>query len=461
MAYASSADFAESEPIITDNVNYFTVPPVNVHADNVSWSEIEPTSISTDGTRNVSFTISGNSPRYVDLSKTELKVKLKIINTGTKAPFVQDAAHSALPIDMFLHTMWKSVDIKINGTLVSSSSTDYMYKAFLENLLSYSESTRRIQMSSIGFTGESGNFAARLPDKAPYNTGLKKRKEWFTSLAKNQPAPTFVEFAGKLCADICNQDRLILNNCRIFIELFPNTDAFRLITFPDNTIAKVEIEDIKLNVCKVQIDSRVHMGISKGLDLTPALYPFRKSQIITHNINKDVFSATFEDQFQGLVPNRLIIGLVDAQSYAGSYTSNPFHFQDFNVEEVGFYVDNVPTPTKPIEINFSQCKYLEGLMSLYKVSGKSNDNTDIGISRKNYREGYTLFGFEVNPSTSDDDFLYLGKCRRGSTKISLRFPKSIPKQVTIIIYATFPEIMEIDHSRVVRLRNIDTIPIQR
>ena len=41
--------------------------------------------------------------------------------------------------------------------------------------------------------------------------------------------------------------------------------------------------------------------------------------------------------------------------------------------------------------------YLQGLLSLYRVSGKHMENTDIGITRDSYREGYNLIGFDVDP----------------------------------------------------------------
>ena len=464
-----NVDFEESKPVITDEVNYFTVPPVNIVSDKITWVDTQPSYITNDGQKIIYFDLNSSSSRFVDLSKTELKVKLRIIDPLLDVKnnvFKQESGHTALPIDNFLHSMWKSVDVKIGGTLVSTTGTEYMYKAFFENLLSYGENAKRIQMSLIGFTGESGDFSNTNPETQPLNTGLAQRMDWFRPLRgpnalgpeekKFSMSPKVVEFSGKLCADICNQDRLILSKCRIYISLFPSSDQFRLITCPDGTVAKVEIEDVRLSVCKVQVDPRVLIGISKGLELKPALYPFRKSEIRTHNINVGAFSAYYEDQFQTLVPNRLIIGLVKAGSFAGDFSTNPLMFEDFGLSQIGFYVDNEPIPGKPIEINFEEGQYLEGLMSLYRVSGKLNENTDLGITRSSYREGYALFGFEVNPSTSDNDFLYLGKTQRGTTKIDLKFHKALPEAVTVVIYATFPEIMEIDQARVVRLRNKST-----
>ena len=51
----------------------------------------------------------------------------------------------------------------------------------------------------------------------------------------------------------------------------------------------------------------------------------------------------------------------------------------------------------------------------YRVSGKLMENTDIGITRESYREGYNLLGFDVDPMTSAD-FRYLGMLKNGHTK---------------------------------------------
>ena len=107
-------------------------------------------------------------------------------------------------------------------------------------LLNYSNSTREYQLHSIGFTGDKGNFSATHPDKTPANYGLKERATWFKPLLVKKTGdtidrpeyntPTCVEFMGPLLADVCNQDRLILNGVDIDINLWPNRDEFRIIT---------------------------------------------------------------------------------------------------------------------------------------------------------------------------------------------------------------------------------------
>ena len=94
--------------------------------------------------------------------------------------------------------------------------------------------------------------------------------------------------------------------------------------------------------------------------------------------------------------------------------------------------------------------YLQGLLSLYRVSGKLMENTDISITIDSYREGYNLIGFDVDHTTSSD-FRYTGMPKQGHTKLNLRFKKDLEDPVTLILYATFPETMEIDQTRNVKL----------
>ena len=448
----------------TENVALFAKPPINAAEEKVMWVIHEPTFISKEHYSSVQFYIPGTGTQYTDLSKTELYMRIKI-EKADGTVFVHDDDNSALPVDQILHSMWGSVDIKLNQKLVSTSGTNYMYKALIENLLNYNHNCKKFQMSSIGFTGESGSFTQTHPKKLPVNYGLKERGDWFKkvpTIPGNTTDPTCVEFMGPLMADICNQDRYILNGVDIDIKLWPNRDEFRLITFPGGTVAKLVIEEIKLLVCKVKLSPATILAHAAVLRENNALYPYQKTDIRTKFLAQGSYGETLEDIYQGRVPSRLIVGFVESESYNGAFNKNPFHFQNFNLSKIGFYVDGESVPRQPLEFDFNNCQYLQGLLSLYKVTGKLNENTDIGITRSSYREGYNLIGFEVDPTTSPD-FRYLGQGQEGCTRLEIKFKQPLPSGVNIILYATFPETIEIDESRVVRVDDSeeDTLTIKK
>ena len=440
------------EPEIhTEELALFSRPPVNVAEDKISWTEIRPSFMSSGEYSSVQFTIPGNSSQYVKLSDSELHVKINIQKEdGTAFDKSSERMESGLPIDLILHSMWSSVDIKMNHTLVSTSGTDYMYKALLETLLNYNENAKKIQLANAGFSGDSGNFAQTQPLTPPLNKGLKARYIWFDENTVS------VEFIGPLMSDICNQDRLILPGVDIDIKLWPTRDEFRLMVHPEDIRCKLVVEDISFHVCKVKVSPEVMMGHNAGLEISDSVYPFQRTDIRTFNVSDNLYATNLEDIWQGEVPTRLVVGMVKSQAYNGDMSLNPFYFQHFNVSSIGFFVDGEPTPRESIKMDVENGQYLQGLISLYRVSGKLMENSDIGISRENYKQGYTLIGFDVDPTTSAD-FRYLGKPRQGHTKLEIKFKEALPDPVTLILYATFPEVMTIDQSRNVQLEVKDKL----
>ena len=453
---------SDNPGIHTEDIALFSRPPVNVAEDRVSWHEIHPSYMSNAEYSSINFSIVGNSTQYVKLSDTELYVRIaiqkedatpyKVLDDDNK-PLPINKKETGTPIDFILHSMWSSVDIKMNNNLVSESGTNYMYKALMEALLTYDENTKKIQLSNEGFTGDLGNFTQINPDSPPYNHGLKVCHQWFKDFA-------VVEFVGPLMADICNQDRLILPGVDIDIKLWPTRDEFRLITHPLGLRCKLLIDEIYLNVCKVNVSPEVMMGHDAALEIADSIYPFARTDIQTFNIAEGNFGMNIEDIWQGEVPSKLVVALVKSQAYNGDYHLNPFHFEHFNVSDIGFFVNGEATPCPAYKLDLENGIYLQGLNSLYKITGKTMENSDIGITRETYQQGYTLIGFDVDPTTSPD-FRYVGKPREGHTKLEIRFKNGLPSPVTAILYATFPEIMTIDQARNVRVEIKDKFAQRR
>jgi hypothetical protein len=449
-------------PVHTEDLALFSRPPVNVAERKKMWVDHLPSFV---GKSSVQFTIPGTGSQYTDLSQTELYVKVSIKKKNGLI-FEQTEDTLAIPVDNVLHSLWSNVDVKLNGVLVSTSNTNYMYKAYLETLLNYNQKARDNQLSMIGFTGDSGNFDQRDYDGVPANGGLQSRFDMWKGISTiyntktrfqegNDPDeeftdPSCVEFMGPLKADICTQDRLIMNGVSIDITLHPNSNKFFLTTFPDATEAEFKIEEIVLKVCKVSLSDAAFIAIEDHLNEKPALFPFKRTIVRTFTVNAGAYNDIAEDMFQGEVPSRLIVGMVDAQAYAGSYGLNPYRFRDFNLSSLAFYVDGESTPHEPFKLEFKDCNYLLGLKSLYRVTGKNGMNTDIPIDRTTYRQGNSLFGFEVDPTTSPD-MSYVGKPRSGRTRLTLDFHKSVKRPITVVVYATFPETMQVDKSRLVCL----------
>ena len=475
-------------PMYPDSLSLFHDTPTNLVQDKISFHTITPSYMNVEGNNYVQFFIAGESSQFIDLSQSTLNVKLKIVDEDGEQFEQKFGERTAIQVDNVLHSLWKNVSIKLNNTLTSHCTSEYSYKAIFENLLFYNKNAKDYQTSSFGFFGESGDFSATNPASVPTNNGLYGRYQLmkgdrFISNVIAPPQnpetgepesgesggsgdgdppppkrtkfqdPQIVEFEGPLNADIWGVSRLIPNGVDLDVCLQPHSDDFRLITYPRGTRAKITIEKIYLKICKVDINPSVRLGINQNLEKKRVLkYPFKQTNIRSFSIGKGFYSATYDNLYEGFVPSKVVVGFVDSSAYNGNFNMNPFHFQHFDTACIGFYVDNVSYPAEPITCDIKEGHYLDAYMSLYDVAGKRSDNTDIGIDRTTYRQGYSLFGFNVDPTTCED-YTYKGRRKNGICKVDVRFKKPLPRNVTIIIYATFPDLIEIDLARVVHLRS--------
>ena len=287
----------------TEDVALFSNPPYNTAEDKISWTQYHPSyaNIGQEGYNSIHFNILGNATQYIDLSKTKLYVKLRIQKEDGS---VWGADESELPIDMILHTMWSSVDVTLNYIQVSGAGGNYMYKAAIEYLLNYSKNTKEKQLQSIGMTPDTANFDSVKPGDTAggtlaINSGLLSRKALFGADDKGN-----CDFKGVLLADICNEGRLILGGVDVGITFWPTKNEFKLMS---NVRCTLIIENIYLDVCKVQVNKYCMSGHKAALEIANGMYPLQKTVIIPKELSEGSRGQSWEDIFQGYVPSKMVI----------------------------------------------------------------------------------------------------------------------------------------------------------
>ena len=105
---------------------------------------------------------------------------------------------------------------------------------------------------------------------------------------------------------------------------------------------RIEIVDMVLNVCKVQLNPAVMYAHNQILQKTPAKYPYTASEIRMNAIPQGQVSFTFDNVCQGRKPKRLIIGFVNSSAVAVSYSLSPFNFALYDLRQINVYVDGQP-----------------------------------------------------------------------------------------------------------------------
>jgi hypothetical protein len=415
-------------------LDLFEVPPTQTSIESGSWVEYHPLSTITDGAP-IEFDVNGTGEEYLDFANSYLQVKAKIVK-GDGTNIGDD--ETVGPVNNFLHSLFSQVDVSLNGTQISSSTATYPYRAYIENLLSYGPAAKKSQLTSALFYKDMGTrMDTANPHVAANNDGLHKRAS-FTGGSRT------VDMIGRIHSDIFFQDRYMLNEVNTRIRLVRSRDAFCLMA-SGATAYKIKIVEAVLFIRKVKISPSVFLAHAKGLESKLVKYPIRRVVCKSFTVPAGNLDASHEKLFSGQLPTRIVIGCVDNEAFNGSVARNPFNFKHFSLNEIALYLDGHQQAIKPVQTNFTAGQFIGAYMGLFAGSGKLYRDEGNGITREDFANGYALYAFDLSPDLAEEGHFNLAK--QGGVRVNLKFGTALPNTVTVVAYAEFENVIEIDRNR--------------
>ena len=418
---------------VTNSLDLFSVPPIQKSVEDGKYVDYHPINTIADGSP-IEFEIPAAGEEYLDLGNSMLYVKVKVVQqNGADLP----AAAQVAPVNLFLHSLFSQVDISLNGTLVTTASDTYGYRAYIETLLSYGEDAKKTHLtSSLYYKDEAEKFDSLDLDGNNANAGFVWRNQ-FISQSRS------VDMIGRIHADLFLQDRYILNEVNVKIKLIRSRDQFSLMGMDDY---KVVVEKAILYIRKVKLSSAMFMEHADALESTNAKYPVRRVICKSVTVPGNFLDVSHEKLFSGQLPNRIVIGLVRNTAFSGNRIRNPYNFEHFNLTEISVFADGQNVQNiKPLKIDFTHRQYIQAYNSLFTGTGKLFHDEGLSIDRLDFPDGYALYAFDLSPDLTDDQ--KFDQLRTGSVRLQLKFGLALADPINVIIYAEYQNIIEIDRNR--------------
>src|SRR4029077_6133640 len=147
----------------------------------------------------------------------------------------------------------------------------------------------------------------------------------------------------------------------------------------------------------------VFVAHAKALEIGNAKYPIKRVITKTFTIPRGNLDFSQENVFAGKIPTRLVIGMVDNDSYNGQYDKNPFNFKNYDLTQIKIFLDGQQQLIRPIEPNFDTNQTIMAYMSLYAGTGKLRRDEGNDITREDFGNGYSLYCFDLTPDLAEDD----------------------------------------------------------
>ena len=128
-------------------VELFSIRSTQLILEKGRWIDYHAVSSVENDDGPITFLTAGTED-YIDLSKTFLEMELKVTNSNGTA-LSGNGQLSVAPVNNFLHSLFKQIDIYLNGKQVTPAMGTYHYRAYLETLLNYDVSAKQSQLTSV------------------------------------------------------------------------------------------------------------------------------------------------------------------------------------------------------------------------------------------------------------------------------------------------------------------------
>ena len=432
MSFLSSDTTEIDQPM---ELSIFAEPSNQVAVEKVYFTEARPISSIDSEDTPIEIVVSGAGAEYIDLRRSRLYVKAKIIKSdGSDVPASTNIGLANLP----LSTIISQTSIYLNNKLVSFNTNNYPWKAYMKTILFSGRDELSSQKQSELFYKDSGNLADPKSVSGG-NSGLVIRNG-YTKESR------IFELEGNLKEDIFDLDKYLINGVDVYLKMFRSSAPFIFMSSEANPSYKLKLLDVVYKVAKVRVDPGVLIQHSKQLETTPVRYPLTRNEVKMNTISTGSTEFYWDNIFPQAIPERVIVGMIKQKAANGDYSSNPFNFEHFNVTDVALSINGESVPGRPLHMDFGPNRnYIQAYVRLFEACGKWNKDAGLCITREDFGAGYTFFAFDITPNFFAEDYINL--VRRGNTRLEMKFGVATTEAVNVVLLASFSSLLEINKSR--------------
>jgi hypothetical protein len=442
-----------SVPATKTELDLFTVPPTQVAVERGFWEEIRPVNTVTNNGP-YEFFVDGNQ-YYLDMASNYVYLKLKItMEAGDDldhAPGAdgQPQPNRVAPINLIGKTFFKQVKLMINGKLAYDSGTDYPFLSYILTDLNYDRNAKDTHLKAAGFEQECTDAINDVNLLHTHqNPGWEARRQLFKhSRLSEFMAPLHIPFA--------HQEKYLLSNMDVRIELHRVSDAFALLAV-GNQQYKVAVQDIKLFIRKVELSRDLSLAMEQALMRMTAKYPVRRLELKTIHIGQGRRTTPTNTLWNGQLPRRVVMCTIDSDGYFGTYHRNPFVFTHNNVIKAAVFVNGQCVPhSGPLETQFRAANdannepslVMRAFTQLYNSMGIGVGDKSNGITMHRFLNDACYFVFDLSADNTSDSANW-ELLRAGTISIFLEFSANIPANgLRVLVLGEFDNLISIDRNR--------------
>ena len=363
----------------------------------------------------IEFDVSLSENEMIKFNDTYLYVKFKLI---TK-PTANGTKNKTRGANYLLNSLFRQIVISANGVEITQPIPDFMYKAYLEAKLGYSENAKISHLK--------GAYWYDTPEEAQKMLGGGET----------------MEMMGRLHLDLTHQQKAFPGPCNLHFKLDMNSPMFLFET--DSPDLKLEIIDLNLMVQRLVLNPKSIQGIKQKHQRTEMVIPLSSSYCRAIPIAGGTLDISLEDVCRGKMPKSIYFAMVENTAYNGTFTSNPYDFKPFNLNFLAAYIDGAQFPSIAYQPNFEKKHCMREFMGLARAIRQNDTDSLAKISYEQFIKS-PIFGISLQPDLDEGDAhnVMVNPAREGILRMQLRFAKPLEESITAIILMDFDSEIRVD-----------------
>lgn len=382
-----------------------------------------------------------STEEFVDLSAIYLELELSVtLSDGAPLPTAAATGgqvnlfEKIVPCNNFLSSLFQQLDVYLSNTLVTSATNLYHYRSYLDSLFYQSKHSKDTYM---------------------YTTLWDENPEVRKNRIKRVYSGKTIKLCGPLHFDLGQQERLLLNFVDIIFRLNLADPSFCFQVAGTSTDRpRFNLIDATLHVCKKKLFADAEAGILTALQKSSAKYFFTHTQLRHRIIDSGSTSFYFDNIFPSTLPRRFIVGIVTAKAFNGDWKSNPYEFKDHSLVEIRAFVDSIQEPTPGIRLDVEEDDFARAYYLFFNSMYSLHPGTQLSITPEQFKSHCTFFCWTLSTENDLDNSDTIGLIRRGHVRIDFRFKKETTEHLAAVIFAHFPQVLQIDSDRNVLLESV-------
>ncbi|PFX33328.1 Uncharacterized protein F54H12.2 [Stylophora pistillata] len=318
---------AEQNP----SLNLLRVPPVYLSTVKSRFTKVSP---QTSSITPIEVYVPKQT-EFIDLTKSfvELDLAFKTTDDGNLTLGADNNGHILPPVNNIAHSLFKQVNVKLNGTLITEQVDMYHLKTYIQTLLNFDRADGETILGPAGWRNDIDSPEMSTANSVTTGNGAKD------ALSANHKASTKTQKADARSYYVGGNHRVL--------RMVPFVDIFQ----KGKWLATRTEMDLKFYLNLYPSNPSVYDNAMSLITKTPAKYLIIRTEMRQFPLDNGATSKEIINPFNGKIPQRIVMGILAPTVFNGQYDKDPFVFGQFGVEWVKQIWNGKEYPYETMQLN--------------------------------------------------------------------------------------------------------------